>query len=320
MKYNLFGKTGFRVSELCFGILPMGPAQADIPVREGGDLLLQAMENGVTFFDTAQMYRTYPHLRRALDLYSGGREQIVIASKSTAPDYAGMEAAIQEALRELGRDYLDIFLLHAARVKGRLLEQRAGAWQCLLDYKEKGYLRAVGASTHNVDVVGSLAAQPLVDVIFPLYNKAGLGLVDGTAEEMLANINLAAAAGKAVYSMKLLGGGVLMDDILSALAYGRQEPAFSAHAVGMVRPKELALNLRIFNDEAIDPAEVREIKQGKSWTVQGFLCAHCGRCLETCPSYALTMGGDDIPRVDYSKCLLCGYCAAACPEFAIRIK
>jgi len=317
MKYNQFGKTGIRVSELCFGILPLGPVQANISVEEGGELLLEAMQNGVTFFDTAQIYQTYAHLRRALDRYAG---ETVIASKSTAADYAGMEAAVQEALKELNRDYLDIFLLHAARVEGNVLEQRSGAWQCLLDYRRKGYLRAIGVSTHNVDVVKALTEEPEVDVIFPLINKAGLGLMGGTPNEMLEQVNRAAAAGKAVYSMKLLGGGVLMDDLLSALAFGRCQPAFSAHAVGMVRRKELLLNLRIFNGEPVDPAELAQIKQGKIWTIQGFLCVHCGRCVETCPSWALELGEDRIPRVDYGKCMLCGYCALACPEFAIRIK
>jgi len=317
MKYNQFGKTGIRVSELCFGVLPMGPVQANISVAEGGDLLLEAMQNGVTFFDTAQLYHTYAHLRHALNNYHG---EIVIATKSTAVDYAGMEAAVQEALTELKRDDIDIFLLHAARAQGSALEQRAGAWQCLLDYKQKGYLRAIGVSTHGVAAVQALSDEPGVDVIFPLINKAGLGLIGGTPENMLEQINRAAAAGKALYSMKLLGGGVLMDDIVSALAFGRCQPAFSAHAVGMVRRKELLLNLRIFNDEPVDPAELADIKQGKSWAIQRFLCAHCGRCVETCPAFALEMDGEQTPRVDYGKCVLCGYCAAACPEFAIRVK
>ena len=44
MKYNILGRTGIKVSELCFGILPMGPLQADMPADEGGELLLSAME------------------------------------------------------------------------------------------------------------------------------------------------------------------------------------------------------------------------------------------------------------------------------------
>ena len=56
MKYNKLGNTGIEVSELCFGILPMGPLQADISPEDGGELILSAMKQGVTFFDAAQMY------------------------------------------------------------------------------------------------------------------------------------------------------------------------------------------------------------------------------------------------------------------------
>ena len=133
MKYNLLGQTGLKVSELCFGILPMGPLQAELPVEAGGELLLKAMERGVNFFDTAQMYGIYPHLRYALDRYCGG---LVIAGKSVASTYEDMAKAIEEGLIALNRDYFDIFLLHAARVGCDVLHQRAGAWQCLLDYKQ----------------------------------------------------------------------------------------------------------------------------------------------------------------------------------------
>lgn len=316
MKYNLLGRTGLKVSELCFGVLPMGPLQTNVAPMEGGDLILEGMQNGINFFDTAQMYRTYPHLRHALDNY---HNDVIITSKSTAADYAGMEAAIQEALKELNRDYIDIFLLHAARVEGNPIEKRPGAWECLMDYKQKGCLRAIGASTHAVSAVQALTATPEVDVIFALLNKASMGIIGGNADEMKAALLEASAAGKGIYSMKLLAGGSLLDQICDAIAYGRAIPELSAHAVGMVRKQELELNLRIFNDEAIPPEELSGLKYGKKWALMSSLCRGCGHCINTCPSFALSMQ-DGKPAVDESKCLLCGYCAADCPEFAIRVK
>ena len=294
----------------------MGPLQADVAPAAGGELLLEAMQNGVTFFDTAQMYRTYPHLRRALDNYHG---EVVITSKSTAADYAGMEAAIQEALKELKRDYIDIFLLHAARVDECPINVRPGAWECLLDYKRKGYLRAVGASSHSIRAVKALSQAPEVDVIFALINKASLGIIGGNADQMQAAIQEAALPGKALYSMKLLAGGSLLSDIQEAIAYGRAIPELSAHAVGMVRRQELTTNLRIFNDEPLSEEELANIKTGKTWSLMSGLCRGCGHCVETCPSFALEMVAGK-PAVDESNCLLCGYCAAACPEFALRVK
>ena len=316
MKYGVLGQTGLKVSELCFGVLPMGPLQTNISTQDGGDLLLEAMNNGINFFDTAQMYCTYPHLRHALDNY---HNDVIITSKSTAADYAGMEAAIQEALKELKRDYIDIFLLHAARVEDSPIEKRPGAWECLMDYKQKGYIRAIGASSHAVSAVQALTKVPEVDVIFALLNKASLGIIGGNADDMKAALLAASAAGKGIYSMKLLAGGSLLDDICDAIAYGRAIPQLTSHAVGMVRPLELALNLRIFNDEPIAKEELSGLKNGKTWALMSSLCRSCGHCISTCPSFALQMQ-DGKPTVDESKCLLCGYCAADCPEFAIRVK
>ena len=95
MKYNKLGRTGIEVRELCFGILPMGPLQAGISAEAGGELILSAMRQGVTFFDSAQMYGSYQHLRYALDRFDG---QVVITGKSVAADYEGMSRAIEEGL------------------------------------------------------------------------------------------------------------------------------------------------------------------------------------------------------------------------------
>ena len=317
MKYNILGQTGIKVSELCFGVLPMGPLQADIPPREGAYVLEQALEAGVTYFDTAQMYRTYDHLGPALH-NSGKLYDVVVESKSAAVSYQDMRAAVEEALRELRRDYIDIFLLHAARLAGDPRELRAGAWQCLLDMKEKGYIRACGVSTHVVSTAQLLSRGGL-DVLFALYNMTGIGLLDGSVEQMRAAVEAAAAQGVGCLSMKLLGGGNLLHKYLEAMAFGRQVSAFTAHAVGMVRRQELELNLRLFNDEQIDPDEVRDIKGQKQLMIFRALCLNCGKCVQRCPNYALSRH-EDGPQVDRDRCLLCGYCADACPEFAIRIK
>ncbi|MBS1348328.1 MAG: aldo/keto reductase [Firmicutes bacterium] len=316
MKYNTLGRTGIKVSELCFGILPMGPLQADMPVEDGGKLLLSAMEQGITFFDTAQMYGSYPHLRYALDRYQG---EVVITGKSVADSYEKMAQAIEEGLQALGRDYFDVFLLHAARVGEDILQQRAGAWECLQDYKRKGYLRAIGVSTHNAAAVDMLAENEEADVVFCLYNKSGLGIISGGPAEMLAAAQHAHQQGKGIYSMKLLGGGNLLSDIIEAFAFGRKESCFAAHAVGMVKPQELEMNLRFFNDRPVDAAEVAGIKNNKQWQLMYALCKGCGNCVANCHSQALKMV-EQHPQVILENCVLCGYCAADCPEFAIRVR
>ena len=317
MRYNTLGKTGIKVSELCFGVLPMGPLQADVPVDEGAEVLAEAMRSGVTYYDTAEMYRTYPYLKKAIDA-TGKKYDIVIGSKSTAESYADMQKAVEDALRALERDYIDIFLLHAARVPGDPREVRAGAWECLQDMKTKGYIRACGVSTHVVPTA-SVLAEGGTDILFPIYNNAGIGVINGTMAEMREAVEKAAARGIGCLSMKLLGGGNLLHDYLNAIAFGREVDAFAAHAIGMVRMSELKLNVRVFNDEAIDRREVRDLKSTKQMMFFRALCKRCGHCATRCPNFAIKMMNGQ-PEFDRSKCLLCGYCADACPEFAIRVR
>jgi len=316
MKYNKLGRTGIEVSELCFGILPMGPLQANISAEEGGRLILSAMEQGINFFDSAQMYGSYAHLRYALDRYDG---DVIITGKSVAADHEGMAKAIDEGLEALGRDHFDIFLLHAARMGKDILTLRQGAWECLKEYKAKGLIRAIGVSTHNVEAVAELTWEPDVDVIFALYNIAGLGLLGGTPEDMLEACCGAAAAGKGVYSMKLLAGGNLLSRLKEAVDFGRKEKCFASHAIGMIYPDELSLDLALFNDEPIDGSLLAAAAKDKQWQLMAAVCKGCGKCIENCHSDALEMKQGK-PSLIRDKCLLCGYCAAECPEFAIRVR
>mgnify|MGYP000893560903 CR=1 FL=1 len=61
MKKNRLGKTDLYVTELCFGALPFGPLQKNIPVDECTGLLVEALKAGINFIDTAQMYQIRTH-------------------------------------------------------------------------------------------------------------------------------------------------------------------------------------------------------------------------------------------------------------------
>ena len=316
MKTNILGSTGLAVSELCVGTLPMGPLQSDVPLDAGAAMLLHAMERGVNFFDTAQMYKSYPYLHKALKQYG---KDVIIASKSTAVDYRGMEDAITEAMRELGRDYIDIFLVHAARADDTVFEKRAGAIEALLKAKEKGHIRFTGISTHNASLVARVARAPEFDIIFPLINKLGLGIMGGGPGEMLESIEQVHKSGKGMYAMKALAGGLLVSDMLGAIGYVRAIPGMQAVSVGVTSIEEVDVQLRIFNDEEIDPAILAGLKSKKRLKIMPFLCSSCGTCVKTCPNGALSMTGK-IPVADPDKCVLCGYCTPVCPCFAIRLK
>ena len=230
-----------------------------------------------------------------------------------------MEEAISEALRELKRDYVDIFLLHAARADETAFEKRAGAIEALLKAKEKGYVRCVGLSTHNVGLAAAAAKKPEMDVVFPLVNKGGLGILGGGLPEMLSAIDQLRQAGKGMYAMKVLAGGCLVGDMLDAVSFVRAIPGMNSISVGVTSMGELNLQLQIFNGEEIDKARLASLKAVKQLKIMPFLCSSCGTCVRACPNGALSLV-DKLPVPDPKKCVLCGYCTPVCPEFAIRLK
>ncbi|MGE5575589.1 MAG: aldo/keto reductase [Syntrophothermus sp.] len=309
------GNTGLVVTQLCFGALPMGPMQLNLPEEQGAGVISAALDAGVNFIDTAQSYRTYGPIRRAI---RGRRSELVIATKSAATTYEEMEKAIHESLERLETDYIDIFHLHAARASVSVFEDRKGAHQCLLDYKRKGLIRAVGISTHSVKVARIAAERSDIDVLFPLINMAGIGLLEGTVEEMAEAIALNARAGKGVYAMKIFAGGNLLDQREKALHFAFDLKGIHSIAIGMVNRQEVEMNVALFRGLPVArELQERTGKNSKRLVIQSF-CKGCGTCVEQCPNGALAVI-DGKARVDRDKCLLCGYCSPHCPEFAIRM-
>lgn len=314
MKKAILGKTGIEVSGLCFGALPMGPLQKNIPIEAGANLIKSGLDGGINFLDTAQVYQTYSYIREALKGFEG---EVFLASKSMAVTYEDMEKAVLEALEALDRGYVDIFHLHAARVKASVFEERKGALQCLKDFKKKGIIRAVGIATHAVEVVERAAEVEDIDVVFPLINQTGLGIVGGTRDDMIKAIYKAHQSGKGLYAMKALAGGHLIGQLKEAFVFVRNIPGISSVAVGMVDGQELEINLKIFNDEEVPWEPVLKAKANKRLLVSDF-CKGCGACVDACPNGALTMK-EGKAEVDHQICLLCGYCNPVCPQFALRL-
>lgn len=309
------GSTGIEVTRLGFGALPIGPVQADVPVEKAARVIRCALERGVTFIDTAHGYKTYEHIRRAKEGWTG---PLVIATKTPASTYEEAEEHISFALSELDVEALDIVLLHAHRLGESVFEERAAAHACLRDYKARGLVRAVGISTHRVGVARAAAERDDVDVIHPLINMAGLGVLGGTVDEMAAAIRAAAGRGKGVYAMKALGGGHLVAKREEAFRYVLGLPGVDAVAVGMVSEAEVDMNCRIFSGESVPASEQEATFKTKRLKVVPQYCKGCGACVEACPSGALSLV-DGKSTVNADVCILCGYCSPVCPEFAIRV-
>lgn len=314
MEKRILGNTGLQVTELCFGALPMGPLQKDLSVQESAKVIECALLKGVNFIDTAEMYKTYEPI--AMAIKSTGIRPI-IASKSSKKTYEGMEAAVNEALSLLDIDYIDIFHLHAAREGANAFELFADALNCLIAMKKQGKVKYIGISTHSAAVAHIAADHPSIDVVFPIINMRGLGILDGTKEDMAAAIKKLHEAGKGVYLMKVLAGGGLIGSYHQAMQYARDIETYASIAVGMTSQAEVEYNVAYFGGESTG-ALPHENVDAKKAIVSLNLCKGCGKCIPACPNKAISFAGQKA-NIDKNICLTCGYCTPVCPEFAIRV-
>lgn len=308
------GRTGIMVSRMCFGALIIGPLQASLPVKEGALVIKAALERGVNFIDTAELYGTYDHIREALQ---GVANRPVVATKSYAYTAEGAAESLERARKGLDTDVIDIFLLHEQESRLTLRGHRE-ALEYYLNEREKGRIRAVGVSTHNVEVVKAIACMPEIDIIHPLVNKSGIGIGDGTIDEMLSAVKGAWECGKGVYSMKPLGGGNLLHSYEESMAFILGLPYIHSIAIGMQSIEEVEMNVRRFEGREI-PNELNEAitLRGKHLHID-YWCEGCGKCIERCGQGALSMVDGKV-AVDTGRCVLCGYCGSVCPQFAIKI-
>ena len=315
MKSVPLGNTGIRIFPLVFGTLPMGPLQANLSVTEGANLIRYALERGVNTLDTATLYGSYPHIREAL---KGWQSKTTVITKTHAADAKTAKGHIETGLKELGVDRLDVVHIHAARIADPFTE-RAEVLEELLRQKQAGKIAHIGLSSHYVNAFKKAAHHPEIEVIHPLINQTGMGILDGTAQEMADAIRINAAAGKGIYAMKALAGGNLISKAREAIQYVLDIEGIHGIAIGMLSEAEIDANIRLFEQGMADESTWKPLEsRRRHLQIMTNFCKGCGRCVEICGSSALKMA-DGIPVVDENNCILCGYCAEGCPEFIIRV-
>jgi len=314
MEYRNLGNTGISVSRMCFGALTVGPLQANLPVQEGAAIIRYALERGINFIDTAKLYGTYPYLKLAL---VGWDKPVVIATKSYDYTWEGMKKSVEEARCQLDRDYLDIFMLHEQESELTLAGHRP-ALEYLQEAKVQGLVRAIGVSTHTVEVVRVAAEKPEIEVIHAIVNIKGIGLQDGTIEQMDEALKIAYHKGKGLYGMKPLGGGNLISQSDEALRYAFNHPCLHSVAVGCRMTGELDYNLAILaGDEPLQTLREKLKVVQRKLHIEDW-CQGCGSCVEKCP-FELLQIVNERAVLKEDNCVLCGYCGAGCPQFAIKV-
>ena len=159
MQYVNLGQSGLKVSRLCLGTMTYGSSKWRPWVLDEAasrPLIKQAVEAGINFFDTADMYSlgaSEEVVGRALKDFGPGREKLVIATKvfypmGDGPNDRGLSrkhimAAIDASLRRLGTDYVDLYQIHRFDSE-TLIEETLEA---LHDVVFAGKARYLGASS-----------------------------------------------------------------------------------------------------------------------------------------------------------------------------
>jgi aryl-alcohol dehydrogenase-like predicted oxidoreductase len=143
MKYTTLPNTEIKVSKICLGTMTFGQQNTE---AEGHEQMDYALEKGVNFFDTAEMYsvpareETYGSTEKILGTWfkkTGRREEVVLASKIAGPnpnftymrdknDFspASIKYALDNSLQRLQTDYLDLYQLHWPERKTNFFGQR----------------------------------------------------------------------------------------------------------------------------------------------------------------------------------------------------
>ncbi len=312
MQTRTLGRSGLTVSQLCFGTLTMSPLQCGLSPREGADLLVYAYERGVRFLDTADLYGTYPHIKLALK----DAPDYVISTKAYCYDRETARAALERAFEGVGRDYIDLFMLHEQESL-YTLRGHEEALDYLAEQKAKGHIGAVGVSTHFCACVKAAPRFGMIDVIHPLINVGGVGIQDGSRQDMEDAIAPARAHNIGIFAMKPLGGGHLIASSGEALKYAAENPLLDAVAMGMQTRQEIDANVAFFDGQA-DEGRLDALRHRKRRMMVHDWCEGCGRCAGRCRQHAIAVV-DGRAVVDQSKCVFCGYCARACPQFCIKV-
>lgn len=128
MEYTRLGKTGLKVSRICLGCMTYGSKKWRewvLEEEESRPFLQRALESGINFFDTADIYSlgvSEEILGRALKEFGPSRDKVVIATKlfqpmNEDPNGKGLSRkhithAVDDSLRRLGTDYIDLYQIH----------------------------------------------------------------------------------------------------------------------------------------------------------------------------------------------------------------
>ncbi len=319
MKYTTLGKTGLEVSVVGLGGIPVQRTDR----KEARKIVEECMRQGINFLDTARGYTVSEEFFG--EALKDCRDKWVIATKSMSRDYENMKADIEKSLKNLQTDYIDLYQIHNIKTEEEfgICFGEDGAYKALLEAKEAGKIRHIGATAHSTETFARLIREyenQIETMMFPynIVENQGAELIKECAEKNIGFI-----------AMKPIAGGNI-DDTVLALRYILNNPDCTIVIPGMGNVKEVQQNTTDAVFMPLGEDDQEECKKIARELGSEF-CRRCGYCAP-CPqginipsnflfvNYKRKYGLGDWAKSRYhtmtataKDCVKCGLCETRCP-------
>jgi aryl-alcohol dehydrogenase-like predicted oxidoreductase len=257
MDYVTLGRTGLRVSPIAFGAWQLGGEWGEFDEPEAIATVRRALELGVNLFDTAQAYgfgASERFLGRALrQELDGRRDDVMIATKGglrlgedglvrdSSP--AWLRRGVEESMRALGVDYIDIYQVHWPDPEVAFAET-AGA---LGELVQEGKIRHVGVSNFNGEQLAEFSSTRPVETLQPPYSLLHRAIEDDALPYCLEHDVGVLAYGPLAHG--LLTGGMDEETTFAPGDWRAESPDFDGET--FERNLEAIRQLREFAREAL---------------------------------------------------------------------
>ena len=198
MKYRRLGKTGFEVSEVSLGTWQIGASWGSISEKDSIELLHAAIDNGINFFDTADVYGDGRSERLIAQVLRDRKEKVYVATKAgrrlqphVAEGYneTNLSAFVERSLANLQRETLDLVQLHCPPTD---VYYRPEVFEALDKLKRAGKILHYGVSVEKIEeaikatefpgvatiqIIFNIFRQRPKEVFFPLAQKRDVGIL-----------------------------------------------------------------------------------------------------------------------------------------------
>jgi hypothetical protein len=289
LDYRTLGRTGLKVTTMGFGCM----------ITSDPSVITRAADLGINYFDTARGYQHGNNERMVAAALGARRKQVVLSTKSAAPDKDALLKELETSLRELNTDYVDIWYLHAKGSPADIRDDMIEAQQLA---KKQGKIRFAGVSTHGgqQQLLPWMAQKSVFDVVLAAYNFS----MDSSMDQAL---QAAAKSGMGVVAMKVMAGGFRTpkpgDPIQDKL---KQKGALLAALKWVINKPYVMTTIPSITDMDQLDENVQSMSQPYSASDNKLLAAHleqirplycrmCGKCDGTCQK--------GLPVADMLRCL-----------------